>query len=245
LPLEILKNYVRELHMFGLPLGLRKDDPIQRTLGALLQGQGEKRLGMPHESHFTRRKSQSFPNQTHQPIAVSAAARIAVSAGGENQADLLQRSNAGRNHTRHLIGKRFHQQGMPWIQIVVVNGELWIRAARFTDGVSQSLALQQIEIERHRKYEHFPGLDCIQWQRIYRGQRNHRPETENFFRSIRDREHLLRRFAPRRVSGMKIRSKDECRAQFSFPPIRPCLVMAASTSTIARTATRAVMSEIS
>jgi hypothetical protein len=31
----------------------------------------------------------------------------------------------------------------------------------------------------------------------------------------------------------------------SFPPIRPCLTMVASTSTIARTATNAVMSEIS
>ena len=43
----------------------------------------------------------------------------------------------------------------------------------------------------------------------------------------------------------EIRREDERRSQRSFPPIRPCLVMEASTSTIARTATSAVISEIS
>ena len=51
--------------------------------------------------------------------------------------------------------------------------------------------------------------------------------------------------SPASLPSQSIGSEDERRRQCSFPPIRPCLVMVASTSTIARTATSAVMSEIS
>jgi len=146
---------------------------------------------------------------------------------------------------RHLIRKAFDKQRVPGIDIVVVQNDLWIRTPRLAERMSKSLALEEIEIDSNRKHEHFLCVAGVERQRIDRRQRHHRPEPENLFRRFRDRAGLLRGFAPCGVTGIEIGSEEECRTQCSFPPILPCLVMLASTSTIARTATSAVMSEMS
>jgi hypothetical protein len=90
LALEILEDHARELDMFGFPLGLGKDDPVERALQAIFESLREKRLGMPHKSDFSGGQAELFPHQTHQSVAICAAARIAVAAGGENEANVLR-----------------------------------------------------------------------------------------------------------------------------------------------------------
>jgi hypothetical protein len=92
LALEIFKDHACELDVFGFPLGLGKDDPIQRALRAFLESLQEKRLGMPYKSDFAGGQAKLFPHQAHQPITIRAAASIAVAAGGEDQTDVLEGS---------------------------------------------------------------------------------------------------------------------------------------------------------
>jgi hypothetical protein len=73
-------------------------------------------------------------------------------------------------------------------------------------------------------------------ERIDGGYLNGRSETKN---------RLARRSYRACVPAVNIGDENERGNQLSFPPIRPCLVIDASTSTIARTATSAVMSEMS
>lgn len=134
---------------------------------------------------------------------------------------------------------------MSGIDIVVVQRKLGMVAARLSDRTSQRLALEQIKIERDRKHENFPCTTRLNRQRIDGRQRQLRTEAQNLFRGLRYGTGLLRSFAPCGIAGMQISSEDERRGQCSFPPIRPCLVMVANTSTIARTATSAVISEMS
>ncbi len=101
--LEILKNHFRVLDVLRSPLRLRKDDPVQRALGALLQRGEQERLRVADEAHFAGRQAELLPNQAHQPVRIGAAGRIAVAAGGQDKADLLRRSRRGRNRARHLI----------------------------------------------------------------------------------------------------------------------------------------------
>ncbi len=166
-------------------------------------------------------------------------------AGCQDQAGVLRSALLLQDRVSPPIGKRFHQQGMPRIDIVVVDNDVRICSPRLTNRTSQCLALQQIEIESDRKHEHFLSIDTMERQRIDRLQRHKRPKTENVFRRMCDRAGLLAGLAPGRVPAVQIRSEDECRCQRSFPPIRPCLVMLAKTSTMARTATSAVISEMS
>ena len=100
---------------------------------------------MPHESDFAGAQAKLFPHQAHQPIALRAAACVTVSAGGEDQADVLRGSNVVRNRTSDLIGESLDHQRMRRVDVVVVNGELRMRTPRLTDGMSDRLALQQIE----------------------------------------------------------------------------------------------------
>src|SRR5580704_11969417 len=94
-PLEILKDHARELHMFGFPLGLWKYDPVERALQAFFESLREKRLGMTYKSDLSGGEAELFPHQTHQPVAVRAAACIAMPAGGEYQANVLWGSRVG------------------------------------------------------------------------------------------------------------------------------------------------------
>ena len=124
------------------------------------------------------------------------------------------------------------------VDVVVMNGELRVGSPSLSDRMSKSLALQQIEIKSSGQHKNLSGAVARQCRRqsIDRSQFHGWPEAENWLAS---RGHCTR------VPAVEIRSEDERGRQCSFPPIRPCLVMVASTSTIARTATSAVMSEMS
>ncbi len=113
----------------------------------------EKWLGMAHKSYFAGAETELFPYETHQTVTIRAAARVAVAAGGQDQSDVLGRSDVLRNRTGNLIGESLDHQGMRRVDVVVMNGELRIRAASLNDRMSKSLALQQIEIERGRQHE--------------------------------------------------------------------------------------------
>jgi hypothetical protein len=100
---------------------------------------------MPNKSHFARRKAQALPNQTHQPVTLRAAARVAVTAGRKDQA----------RSAPHSIGESFHQQRMTRIYVVMMYRDPRIRAARLPDRSSQGLPLQHMEIKRKWKNEYF------------------------------------------------------------------------------------------
>jgi hypothetical protein len=82
-------------------------------------------------------------------------------------------------------------------------------------------------------------------QFVHRSEPDSRFKPEDRVTTLCDRASLLTCHVPGRVTVVQIAGENEARGQRSFPPIRPCLVMVARTSTIARTATSAVMSEIS
>jgi hypothetical protein len=115
----------------------------------------EKRLRMANEADFARAQAKLFPEQPHQPIAIRAAARIAMTAGGQDQSNLLRRSGFRWDGASHLIGQSLHHQRMRWINVVVVEHEFGARTTRLTDGITQCLALQEVELERGWKNEDF------------------------------------------------------------------------------------------
>ena len=238
LALEILKDHARELDMFGFPLGLGKYDPVERALHAFFESLREKRMGMAKKSNFAGGETELFPHQTHQTVTVRATGRVPMSAGGEDQADVLRGLGVGRDGAGNLIGQSLDHQGMGGVDIVVMNGELRMRTPSFTDGLSESFALQQIEIQSGREYENFSRVAAANCSgQVFDGsQFNLRSETEDWGTSRGDQAG---------VPALEVADENERGSQRSFPPIRPCLVMEASTSTIARTATSAVMSEMS
>lgn len=121
---------------------------MERPRDAFLQRVTQEGLGMPHKSNFTGAQAELLPNQAHQSITVCAATSIAMAARSEDKTDLLRRSSFRRNRSRGLIGKSLHHQRMRWVDVVVMNGELRIRAAGLGDRMSKSLPLEEIEIER-------------------------------------------------------------------------------------------------
>jgi hypothetical protein len=151
LSLEILQDHACELDVFGLPLGLGQDDPVERTQQTFFESVREKRLGMPDKSNFTRAKAELFPHQPHQPVAICAAACIAVAAGGEDQADVLEGSRIRRDRARDLIRQSLDHQGMRRVDVVVMNGKLRVGSPGLRDRMSESLALQQIEVQSRRE----------------------------------------------------------------------------------------------
>ena len=143
-----------------------------------------------------------------------------------------------RDRAGHLIGQRLDHQRMCRINIVVVNHQLRASTARFANRPAECLTLQKIEVEGGGNNENFTGSAAVEYcgQSVDGGQRNIRRKTENGLASSSDCA---------RVPALYVACEDEGGCQRSFPPIRPCLVMVASTSTMARTATSAVMSEMS
>ena len=147
-----------------------------------------------------------------------------------------------RNRACHLIGESLNHQGVRRVDVVMMNDELRAGSPGLSDRMSKSLPLQQIEIESGGQREDLSfgvARDC--GRQSFEGNQFHgRPEAEN---RLASRGYRIR--IPAVEIGGQICSQDERGSQCSFPPIRPCLVMEASTSTIARTATSAVMSEMS
>jgi len=103
--LKIVQDYARELHVFGFPLGLGKDDPVERTLQTSFKGVREKWLGMPDKANFAGGEAELFPQQSHHPITIRAASRIAMPGCGEDQSDMLRGSRVRRNRACYLIGE--------------------------------------------------------------------------------------------------------------------------------------------
>ena len=120
----------------------------------------------------------------------------------------------------------------------MMQNDFRMRTASLSDRLSERFALEQVEIESCGKYEELSfavTADC-RGQPIQRSQFNVWSETEDPLASRSDRGCILEAGA-----GYQNKRGSQC----SFPPIRPCLVIVASTSTRARTATSAVMSEMS
>lgn len=168
----------------------------------------------------------------------------------EYQAGTLHGARLRWDGARHLIRETLHEQRMPWVEIVMMQRDFRMIAARLADCLTHGFALQEIEIERDGQNEKFSNVS-FSFMGNRGSQRVHRDQVDGWFKT-QDRltglcygASLFPRLTPGRVPTVKIGSEDERRSQCSFPPIRPCLVMEASTSTIARTATSAVMSEIS
>ncbi|HUA18760.1 MAG TPA: hypothetical protein VMB25_08450 [Bryobacteraceae bacterium] len=211
---------------------------MEWEIGAFLQRRQQKRLGVADEADFAGCQTELLPNQTHQPVRIGAAGRIAVAAGSQDQPNLLWGSCLSRYRARQLIGERLDDQRMSGIGVIVMNRKCGMLPARLTDRVSERFALEQVEIEGGRKNEDLTGAAAADrgGQIIDGSQLNVRSEAEY-------------RFAGRCyracVAAMRVANEDERRGQCSLPPMRPCLTMVASTSTMARTATSAVMSEIS
>ena len=79
---------------------------------------------MTHKSDFTGGQAKLLPHQTHQAITVRATARIAMTAGGQDQSDMPRRSNIFRNCAGDLIGESLDHQGVRRVDVVVMNGDL-------------------------------------------------------------------------------------------------------------------------
>ncbi len=85
------------------------------------------------------------------------------------------------NGPSNLIGESLDHQGMRRVDIVVMNGELRASSPRLSDGMSDSLALQQVEIQGGGEDENFSGTvarDCGR-QHIYGDDLHSRTEAEN------------------------------------------------------------------
>ena len=136
LPLKVLEDYGGVVDVLGSPLRLRQQDPIQRTFEALVQCQRQKRLRMPDKSYLACRQPQPLPDQPHQAIGLRPASRIAVAAGRKDQTDLLQGSGAGWDGARHSIRQAFDEQGMRGVQIVMMQRNLRMLAASFSQSAS-------------------------------------------------------------------------------------------------------------
>ena len=124
------------------------------------------------------------------------------------------------------------------IDVVVMEYDCGVFAARFADRLTERLALEQVEIKSGWKYEDLARAPAIDrgGELVNRSQLDIRSETEY---------RLAGRSYCTCVPAIRIGNEDERRGQCSLPPMRPCFTMVASTSTMARTATSAVMSEMS
>ncbi len=135
---------------------------------------------------------------------------------------------------------------MARVDVIVMHNHLGVHTARLANGASQPFTLQEIEIERNGQNENF---SCVSFesfcQAIDRRKFYDWRKSQDGFASRRNFLRLGAGLIPCRVPAVEIGGEDEGLGQCSFPPMRPCLVMEASTSTIARTATSAVISEIS
>jgi hypothetical protein len=234
--LKILQNHLRVFDVLGAPLALRQDDPLQRPPGALFERVRQKRLRVADESDFAGRDAELLPNQAHQPVRIGAGGCVGLSAGGQNQPRALRTGWADR--ARHLIGESLNHQRMARIGVVVMESDGGVLAARLTDCLPKRFALQKIEVQRSRKDKDLARVPALQsgGKRVDRSQRYLWSESKY---------RLAGRNYTTRVSAARICDEEENRDQCSLPPMRPCLTIAASTSTMARTATSAVMSEMS
>jgi len=85
------------------------------------------------------------------PVGILVAVGIAVAAGSEDKTDLLERSGFPRNGSCGLIGKSLDHQGMRWVDVIMMNGELRTSSPGLSNRMPQSLALEEIEIESQRQ----------------------------------------------------------------------------------------------
>ena len=213
---------------------------MQGPLRAFFERVRKKRLGVAHKSDFTGGQAELFPDQTHQPVTLRAAARIAVAAGREDQADVLRGSRIGRNRARDLIGESLHQQRMR-------RDRRRRDATRVADSLAGASRDRMSQASRcNRLKSSAAGSTKISLGAVAAIA----DDKESMEASVTLPARKPRIGSQAEATALaspqfEIGSEDERRRQCSFPPIRPCLVMEASTSTIARTATSAVMSEMS
>src|SRR5215469_10442977 len=111
-PREILEHYARVLDMLSSPLRLRYDEPAQRFARAAFEHVAKKRLRVTNKADFRAGKSDLFPYEAHQPVALGAAGRISVTAGRQDQPATLRRGFRPRDAASKLLGERADQKRM-------------------------------------------------------------------------------------------------------------------------------------
>ncbi len=71
--------------MLGFPLALGEDHPGDLIRQAAFEDVSEERLDVTDEADLGFANSELFPKQSHEPVAMRPAGRVAVPAGRENQ----------------------------------------------------------------------------------------------------------------------------------------------------------------
>jgi len=83
--LVILQNSARVIGVFGGPLHLRHDQPLDRLTQARFERMSQEGLRIADEADVGCANAQLLPQQPHQPVGLGAAGAIAVAAGGQQQ----------------------------------------------------------------------------------------------------------------------------------------------------------------
>ena len=110
---------------------------------------------MTHESNLAETHARLFPKQAHQPIGVSPASWITLSVGNEQKPG-VPRGNALLNQRlQHPVGEAINQEGVAWIDIVVVNRDGWMKAANLAQGLAEERPLPNVELERQGQKDEF------------------------------------------------------------------------------------------
>ena len=246
--LKILKNHSRVIDVLRSPLRLRKNQPVQRSLRRTFRSVcAQKRLRVADESDFAGRQAQLLPKAN--ASAGRICARLAASPwplAARIRPTLLRRSRLRRNRARHLIGEGLDHQRMRRDRRR--RDELRLRDVRARASpiaCPSASRCSKIEIERSREHEDLVRAAASQ----LRSAQRHRSEVSRIsgakprIGSHAAKPSALRVAAPAgcEQSVARMNAGRQC----SFPPMRPCFTMVASTSTMARTATSAVMSEMS
>jgi len=110
---------------------------------------------MTHESNLAETHARLFPKQAHQPIGVSPASWITLSVGYEQKPGVPRGNALFKQCLQNLVGEAIDQQGVAWIDIVVVNRDGWMKAANLAQRLPEERPLPNVELERQRQKDEF------------------------------------------------------------------------------------------
>ena len=232
---------------------------------------GDAGPGVADERDLAVRDRELLPQEAHHRVGRRPPARVALPAADHEHADPLRRHAAARQVVPHRLGERLDQVAVRRIDVVVVDRQRRCAALGLPGQLDQRVALEQAEVEDRGDHERErPAGRGLGGE--HRGERvARRLRGAGLAAQARDpdlgREPQDRRGGPghrrglglgarpRRIVGREVGDEQEQRPDMrpgvpghavgatSRPPIRSCFTMVARTSTIARTASSAVMSE--
>lgn len=184
--MKIVQYGAGVIHVFGRPLALRDQYPVQRLAGTALEGGAEEDLCMPQKRDVRAAQAQLLPQHPHQAVRLRTASGIAMPARDKQQAGALRRNLAGGERTHGYIGEALHYKRMAGIGVVVENLHMSVAAPELGQGVAEPLALPEVPIERCGQHENLGGAirghlvqQCPEaaLARIFRGMHRQRGEA--------------------------------------------------------------------